>query len=76
MKTGLVIIDARKDREWLGKAKEALAKLLPLYLTGDEEQIAEFLECPEFLRYKNFMCAKAGNWRAEGTLSIEPPSEL
>jgi hypothetical protein len=69
MKTGQVIIDARKDQEWLDKAKGALAKLRPLQLTGDEQQIAEFLQ------YK-CKCAKARKWKTEGTLTIEPPIEL
>ncbi len=76
MKTGLLIIDARKDQNWLEQAKDGLAKLWPIRLTGDEEQIAEFLQCPEFLLYKRAMRAKAGKWKAQGTLSIEAGSEF
>jgi hypothetical protein len=66
-KIGQVIIDARKDQEWFEKAKDALAKLRPIKLTGDEEQIAKFME------YKD---AKAGKWTTEGTLTVEPPIEF
>lgn len=65
-RTGQVIIDARKDEGWFEKAKDALANLRPIKLTGDEEQIAEFL------KYKH---TKAGKWTTEGTLTIEPPIE-
>jgi len=63
MKSRTIIIDAREDREWLDKAKDALAKSAPFKLTGDEEQIAEFL------KYKR---SKTGKWKTEGTLTIEP----
>lgn len=76
MKNEPVIIDARTDQEWFEKAKEEMAKLGPLHLRADLEQIAKLLECAEFMQYKRAMHAKAGKWKTEGTLSIEPPDEI
>lgn len=67
LKNGQVIIDARKDQGWFEKAKSALAELRPITLTGDEEQIAKFLQ------YKH---VKAGKWTTKGKLTIEPPIEF
>jgi hypothetical protein len=67
LETGQVIIDARKDPGWFEKAKDALAKLRPIKLRGNEEQIVKFL------KYKH---GKAGKWKTEGMLTIEPPIEF
>jgi hypothetical protein len=76
LKTGGVIIDVRKDQQWFEKAKDEMAKLCPLHLRGaNKEQITKLYQCPEFLRYERAMRAKAGEWKTEGMLTIEPPIE-
>jgi hypothetical protein len=64
MNTKPIVINALEDPDWLQKAKDALDRLRPIQLRGDEEQIFEFL---------NYKRSKAGKWVTEGILTIEPP---
>jgi hypothetical protein len=70
MKNNKTIIDARKDSRWFEKVIDVLAQLLPLQLIGDDEQITQVLNLPEFAQYSRAMRANAGKWSTEFTLPI------